>query len=333
MNKSKVITIACLFISAIALLIVAGLLLFGNHLGFIGFQGVEILSGSYQQQGTYIVPGGKVQSIEVSWTAGYVSLTPYDGDDIVMTEYCQRELKSQEMLYFEEKNNTLTIRFTQQANTSHMPPKGLEILVPTALADQINNLSVDSTSADITLENISSNSYGVSTVSGMINIDGAIAKTMTLSSTSGDFLANNIQTENCQINTVSGYMHGQSVSGNSFSFESTSGGLDLTETDIQKISTSTISGYATLSGTIESLNASSTSGDVWISGQICPEKVTISTVSGCVDLSIPKTEGLSVKFDTVSGSCNYDFDIVTSVSEPRFKISTTSGDLTISNNQ
>jgi len=287
MNKTKLVTVTCL---AIAAVVMAGLAVW-IFLGFSSSGQFAGPSGTYSERGSYSVPSTDIDALSVDWVSGEVAIIPYDGDDIIFKEYAGRELDDKEALSYDVNGGSLRIKYSAKAffgiSLFQIPEKRLEVFVP---HDAIDDLSIDSTSADISLSDFS----------------GAT----------------------CSISTVSGKMAASAISCDRLEVDSTSGSVSVLDSLVTDAKFSTVSGDLKLSGEFTNLRSGSTSGGIMFTGQILPKSFYADTVSGDVIVTIPQSETVSVDFDSVSGDLTYDFDVIIS-NNPIFKVSTTSGNFRI----
>ena len=98
-----------------------------------------------------------------------------------------------------------------------------------------------------------------------------------------------------------------------------------------------VSGRVEFSGSFDSAEVGTTSGDVQLRTDSCPEELEIETVSGSVQLTLPESSEFRLETDTVSGELTCDFpmiytgngEYVASSGKNEFSIETTSGDIAL----
>lgn len=308
-KHGKAVIIVCL---AVVIVCLAGLcvwLITGNLFGVgTGFSlgdglnggvrwdlvgGIESGSGDYVQRGTYSVGAEGVGTLRLDWTAGAVSVAPYDGAEITLTEYARRELSDSEKLSYSVQNGTLSVRYTGQ-NTAlgiSMPSKRLEIQLPRALAQKLTLLSVDGVSADISLSDLGTGALDANTTSGEITLK-------------------NLSADSASLGTVSGEMA-------------------LSGASVRALTANTTSGDCSFAGSFQNVQFDSVSGDMTLSSAAAPESLKSHTVSGDVTVLIPETEGLSVSQNSVSGDFNSDLAVKLLKSGGAYDFSSVSGDARI----
>ena len=186
MNPTKLVTIICWIAVAAILIGLAIWLLTGNLFGFrTGFQlqgpsfnigSLRRLTGPFNEVGAYEAVGGEIDSIEVNWVAGTVTIEPYDGEVVKVTEYAQRSLEEDEKFVCGVSGGTLGIKYcTPGLNTINIT-KRLEVLIPEALADKLDVLDVDATSAEVTISDLSVNTFNIKETSGDTEISNINAQ-------------------------------------------------------------------------------------------------------------------------------------------------------------
>ncbi len=117
------------------------------------------------------------------------------------------------------------------------------------------------------------------------------------------------------LNTVSGNISNKNTSSNSYSASSVSGDLSLSDIFSEKTSLSSISGNIDYSGSLESLTASSVSGDCNFSLDSLTGRIKLNSTSGDIELRLPESISASIDFSTVSGDLSSDIPILTTGSK------------------
>lgn len=335
-SATRIITIACWIICAVVLIGLAVWIVTGNLFGiatdtsfFSWGLSIERLTGAYEEQGGYAISASGIDSISVSWDAGNVDVIPYEGSEIRVVEYAQRELKDDEVLYYAENNGTLTIKYRQGNGYVRMPEKRLELFIPYSLAEDIKNMNIDSTSGNINISDIKAGSLLADSTSGYVSIINVEAESIRSDTTSGGISMSNINTDSLSVDTISGSLTLRGVSAYKINVSSTSGKIDFQDTTADNVDVDTISGGTNIEGGFVSIRAESTSGSVKIKSVTAPESIRVDTISGSVTITIPETENLSVNFDSVSGRFSSDFS-VSMGGGAKYNISTVSGSAKIS---
>lgn len=314
MSRRQLIIIRIVSWSVVAV-ILAGLLFLGisgrlgSWSGGFPFSFSFGSSISYSHADKYKAGDGRidaeqVRSIEVNWIDGGVTVQPYDGDKVRISETSDKRLKEEELLRFYNDEGTLKIQYKKAGRRffsfgGRSLNKRLVVEVPKSLADNLDKLSVD-------------------TVSGNTKINGINAEEITLDSTSGDFELIQCRAADC-------------------SADSTSGTFEADDFEVEnELEANTTSGSLRMKGSVAKLEFDTVSGDLNVESEVCPEKVVTDSVSGDVTLVIPDNQGFTYRKDTVSGSLQCDFEILQREDKGTYKdggasfsFDTVSGDIAI----
>lgn len=96
-----------------------------------------------------------------------------------------------------------------------------------------------------------------------------------------------------------------------------------------------MSGKIDLDGSFRQVTGGSTSGEVDLALRKCPDKIELTTVSGDVELELPRNAGFTLRYSTASGDLESDFPLTAGRTygdgSGSITIDTTSGDLKIEN--
>ena len=311
----KIVTTICWGVAALALAGIAVWFLTGTVFGFETgryFTGLadgitlESLKGPYKVAGEYSVSADSVDSIKINWITGGITVTPYSGDVILITESAQRELSEGEKLRLGSSGGVLTIDFHEDRTILRMPHKKLDILVPEDLSKGMRKLIVDSVSGSVSVENVSAAELKVSSISGSLRLTDIIAEAVNIDSTSGSI-------------AVSGLNSGD------MSIRSISGAVSLSATGAANIKCSTTSSSIEMKGSFGSATVSTVSGRVAIESAIIPESLSVDTTSGRIDVTVPNEGAVSVYHSSTSGRFSSDLPVLVQGREAQFRFSTISG--------
>lgn len=184
----------------------------------------------------------------------------------------------------------------------------------------VKNLKVNSTSADIELDNVKSEKLVVKSVSGYISTSDLTSNHINYSSTSGDMKFENITNSTDGVEEIS----------------SISGSIDISDSSLQNSTIKTTSGKINIdSSKVEGLTAKSVSGSINMKGEFL-KTTSLHSTSGKIllDTSIPKSE-YNYDISSSSGSIHVDDEkFKKSItqnngenSSNEIKISTTSGSI------
>ncbi|MCL2819814.1 MAG: DUF4097 domain-containing protein [Oscillospiraceae bacterium] len=322
MTGTRIVTIICWIVSA---LVLTGLLIwlltsvifggwgFFSDINIFGINiggGIENLSGSFEARGVRTESTAGVHSINVNWVAGEVTVTPYDGNEIKITEYAQRELRSNEQMSISTASGTLRIDFRERGRfRGSVPRKHLEVLVPHELSSGLTNLIVNSTSGSIDISGFDTTNLEASSVSGAVTLSNIVSGDIEASTTSGRINSSTIRAGRFNANTVSG-------------------SINITEANVPNLNISTISGAMTVSGELDRVDSSTISGSVDISSSTVPGRIDSSSISGSVSVYIPNTGEITVSHSAVSGRFSSDIPVIMQ-SNASYSFSSVSGSTNI----
>ena len=361
MRVMRIITMSCWLITAIALVGLAIWFLTGTVFGYrsdkwnsrglgvewfsgINFGGWERLSGPFETVGTFNYSIININSLNIKWVAGDITVTPHNGNDIQITEFAQRKLSDSEKMHISESGGTLTIKFRESIGSFRMPQKRLEVLVPRELCGSLDGLTVDSVSGAVFLDNIGSDSIKTNTTSGRVSISNSTARVLDVSSASGSLTLESAQADEIDLNSISGGIRISDSSAKKIDCDTASGSINIsgafgraklnsvsgriTLSNSEAHSTlvaNNTSGSLDISGSFDSVKADSTSGRTSIRSLIVPGSLKVGTVSGSIAITVPNEGSISVNHSSVSGRFSSDIPVVMQNRNAQFELSSISG--------
>jgi DUF4097 and DUF4098 domain-containing protein YvlB len=378
MDKTRIITIICWCISALALTGFVIWLVFASPLFGIGWGwardggnwfsnvNVESLTGPFDPAGSHSLSQDGIDSFDIDWVAGSIEIRPHDGNDILITEFAQRELNDNERMRVATSDSTVTVSFREGTGRGNMPPKRLEILVPQPLSDNLESLvlsassgstsvsdidarliDLDSTSGGFTITNVNAGSITLGSTSGTINISDSNAMTLrtnatsgtqnisgsfedaTIRGTSGSLNITDFQARTLDTNVTSGT---QNISGTitDANLRGTSGRLTFeSDASFSSIVANVTSGTQNISGSFDTVDVSGTSGSKTVLSRIVPSSLRVDSTSGRIDITIPNEGAISVHHSSTSGRFSSDIPVIMQAGDAQFRISSTSGNVNI----
>ena len=358
MKAMKIITVICWLVVAAVLLGFAGWFLTGTVFGAgterwnngmkfsFNIGDFEALTGPFEVVGSYSIDATGVNSINVDWIAGGITVKPYDGDKIEITEYAQRELKDDEKLYTQSSGGTLLIRFREQTKVTivNMPQKRLDVLVPRGLSEDLDRLTVGSVSGSIDAGYFSANSIDLNSISGRIDISNSTANKLKVDTTSGRCSASFVQADDMEFGSISGSIHVTDSTAGAIECDSTSGSvhvsgafgraklnsisgrLELDNPEQRSIvDADSTSGSVALSGSFDSVKVNTLSGSITVSSKTVPSSLKADSTSGSINITVPNEGTITVYHDSMSGRFSSDIPVVMQGRGAQFEITTLSG--------
>ena len=230
--------------------------------------------------GSFTVSLADVRKIEIDWVGGSVELVNYDGAEITMTEASAKQLSDAQKLRYWIKNDTLHVSYCEDTLSKwtgldlaafNMPEKTLIVQLPAGAEAQIEELEINSVSAEVSATDLAANQLDITSISGGIRLTNVLADKIDL--------------------------------------ESTSGSVDAQEISTNKLDVETISGEANVNRSfVKSLEFSGTSGSGQFFLTVAPDKIESETVSGdCVIVLPADATDFAIRLETVSGKVRCDF--------------------------
>ncbi|MCD7804043.1 MAG: DUF4097 domain-containing protein [Oscillospiraceae bacterium] len=139
--------------------------------------------------GDFTMDTSGITDIEIDWHSGSVTVIPYSGTTIQVSETSASTISSSNVLYYTvNKYGELKIIFIKANNFSSAGiSKDLTVYIPTSMS--LDELSIEATSADIVISDaqgtLSVRDLSVETTSGNSTIKGITATEMSADATSG----------------------------------------------------------------------------------------------------------------------------------------------------
>lgn len=236
----------------------------------------------------------KVESIDIDWRVGKVSITPWDGEDIVVKEKSDTTLTSRTKMRVRNQDGNLTIEDT--AKGVWLLPllfkKDLEVMVPVGVDLRI--VDVKATSS-VYISELSVMDVNIESTSGDIVLDEMkVIGNTSLKSASGKIDADMKAGVSFKAETASGSIKTNiSESLTTLDAKSASGSLNIAVKDTERINTLSASGKVelTVEGKCSSIDAVSSSGGVKLNlGEATTGfLMTASSTSGRVQCDFPSS--------------------------------------------
>jgi len=316
MSKTRIVTVVCSIISVLALVGLLLWFLFGTTFGLardgfsFSFNFGDVRSGAFEVQNVHQIPTGDIDAVSINWTSGNIIIEPHDGDQIQITEFATRALRSGEQARVGTGGGTLTVAFQEDRNIRRMPSKNLEVLVPRAL--YLDGLSINSTSGRVSVYDIDIYDLRIDSTSGRMDITGVTAGTVNIDSTAGRV-----------------YM--ASTSADRIDLRSTSGRVEFSRVTAQDMNIDTTSGRQDFNGSFYgNINLRSITGRIAFTSNVVPNDLAAHATSGRLEITVPSGDPISVQQSTTAGRFSSEIPVITqSGADAQFRLSTTSGRISI----
>lgn len=226
------------------------------------------------------VEPGTVNRLVIDWVAGQVTVEPYDGDTISVSEPLQAKEKNK--LRWRQEGDTLTIRYCASTGSGDAASKDLTVKVPVELAAALRYVQISAASADAYVSGLEVGELQFDSTSGGLYAEGDF-DILDLDTVSGD-LEFYGTAKDAEIDTVSGNVIVVcAVTPNELSFDSASGNLNL----LLPESRSFEADFGTVSGEFQSELPLSRSENWFYLGtqwKDQPAELEFDTVSGNVQI-------------------------------------------------
>ncbi len=144
----------------------------------------------------------------------------------------------------------------------------------------------------------------VETISGSITFPAGKLTDVYASTTSGEIYLSDIETANITLQAVSGDIEAIDIISESLGIHTTSGEIDITAKITDTLIAAAVSGDIEVKGTAETFNVSTTSGEIELDVLEIPKKIDTSSISGEIEITIPKNLGVKGSVSSVSGDKN-----------------------------
>jgi len=312
LNNTRIVTIVCWIISAVALLGLTAWLIVGViNSGFTAGGGAGM--GPFQLVSEHQVPMDQIESIDIDWTAGTVTVRAFHGNAIQISEFARHRLREDEQMSINTHGGTVSINFSQhRILRNNMPSKQLEVLIPYAMLENLQSLHINNIAGRVEVYDIDTNALSVSTTSGRVSFHG-------------------VSTDAINASTVSGRIELIDTSAGDAYLRSVSGRVEALNSEISNIDINATSGRIELYGSFEDIHARSLSGRIEVTSRTVPDSLIAHATSGRITITVPNEgEPISVQYQIGSGRFTSRVPVITHAGMgAQFNLSSTSGRIEI----
>ena len=272
----------------------------------IGAENQRVSSYRYEDAEQYTVGGGvlkgreaeRIKKLDIGWVSGEVEIIYHPEDTIIFSEDGLTENDDHLAMHYWVDGDTLRIRFAESGEWKlQNVEKSLTIHLPEE--HWLDEIEVDTASADVIAHGLKAGRADVDTVSGTIDVK-------------------------------------ESQISDSFSADTASGAISLMFAEpLKELELDTVSGEICVTVVeLYEFDIDSTSGGVNVSAETAPNSGEINTVSGSVELILPETAEFTAEINTVSGQVESDFALAKKGNSYscgsgvcRYEVDTTSGNI------
>lgn len=353
---SKIIRTICyaviiLVIVGLAFWFVAGKILDNIFdINIIGYR-IEALTGDYVDRASYEAKD-TVTALDIDWVSSNVSIELYVGDTVVFVESCQRELKSGELLKYSEKDGVLKIEFTVDNTLTKMAPKKLTVRIPDSMADEMDRIFVNCSTAGIqiagfnlnsleltsdtgkievsnmrttgnivlhtdtsriSVASLAANSISIESDTGSLELNDLTAEySMDLQSDTGRITADKLMCPSVNVDGDTGDFKLSNVETTDFTSDSATGQLTVINMTADTVEAQTDTGDISLDGQIKTAELRSSTGDITVSDSISIVSLYLKSDTGSITLYTAKDTGLTVHYSSSTGKFINEFPVLVS---------------------
>lgn len=184
----------------------------------------------------------------------------------------------------------------------------------------------------------------ISTGSGDVNVEeGLEVGQLSVKTSSGDAQVSGLEFQELIFKTASGDLDTDDLNGRTVHAETASGDIQLTG-GFDTVRAGAVSGDIELEGSAREIRCNTVSGEIDVRVDRVPEQLEASSKSGDCEIAMPDGEGFTLRFSTVSGELDSEFQLVGPIGKRSgeaiyldgggrtFCVSSVSGDITLRQN-
>ena len=268
-----------------------------------------------------VIPVNGINELEIHWNAGNLEISAEDREDILLSE--DRNENASPMRV-EVRGRCLCVFYAQDG--SFLGSKDLNVTLPTELASRLERCTVQALSADTTLNGLVVRELSVKTASGEQDICVSAGRVV-LTSASGN-LGLELDAREITASTASGDLELTARGTELAKLSSASGDINCCGS-IRQLSMNSASGDVEFSGDAMRIQAKTASGDCCLDLDQAPEEMSLSSVSGDVEVTLPRGAACHLQLNSRTGDVSFS-GIRTDVQDaPVYRVQTLSGDIDI----
>ena len=279
----------------IAALAFCAVKIFRNETGFGNAD-----AGQYNAGGTTL--DAAVENLNIDWTDGKVTIAYHGKDTVEISEKASKPIPEADALRWRLDGGTLYIRYSRPGFFKmHSLKKELTVTLPKNIS--LDRVSIDATSADVSIPVLHANVIEAALTSGDLSLEQTgSAGSVTLNSTSGTILATMEDAKAVQVTSTSGAIDlSQKGDADSCRISSTSGSVQATLKSAETVEITTTSGQISLEAdAVSKSRLDNTSGGITVV-LLEFDDLELESTSGNISLALPSGTGFRASIDTASG--------------------------------
>ncbi len=248
-------------------------------------------AGSYEPAESFSSGDGSIKSVVVHWRSGDITVEEGEESALSVRENASA-LSDEEKMHILLRDGVLYIEFCSSGYkfTRKEKNKPLKIEIPSGLS-----LTITASSGNISLNHFTGSDLALRTTSGSVST-GKITLNgeLSLHTTSGDITVESLSSLNADISTTTGDIEIGRMECGKVSLERVTGDLRIGHFSIQDGSFTSSTGESSFSGEAGTLLVSATSGDIKAESLSVSDHLTMKTSSGDVHISSLSASSLEI---------------------------------------
>ncbi len=287
--------------------------------------GTNALShGGFRSQSFSLsIPADSVRSVDIRWASGDLELLPGDVDTIMLTE--QRS-DDDPPLFAEVVDGTLRVSFTEAGRICRRH-KDLSVTLPRGLSRVLDGCAAVTHNGDVTFRDLRSDTIRAETKAGDITFRDLRALRAEAVSISGD-LRLDMDADHWEARSVSGDLEFTGAAADALTAETVSGDGDI-RVKTGELTLKAVSGDMYYNGEARHIRVNTVSGDAELYLTALPETLSGSTMSGDLEITLPRGSQCRTSFRTKTGELTCSGEGINTSPGPLLELSTVSGDATV----
>ncbi len=316
-----------------------------------GRVGISLFTGSDRYYGDKTFENGntalseRITSLDIGWVAGKVEIrVTEEGEGVTLTETGSETPEGKNRMTYQLTDGMLTLRFAEKKAiflSNYKKPKTLTVEIPRAFAAYLDEITVHTISAEVSVEGIDGTELLIDSASGSAFLSGVTAKRIHISGKSGGASIENCRCDRLTVTMRTGSVRIAGLAGQTDEtvdhcyIETVSGNVTAKDAALRELTVETkkgaVSGQAvTVTETLTAVGDSgaltfdscqsgalaleSGNGNIVWAGEL-PESAEITTHAGAVALFLPADASFVLTYDTATGQSAITFPGLTAEEE------------------